>query len=142
VHPYVAAQFVRDQSRAYDELCERAPGATVIMKYEQLLAAPGSAVEQFAAFSGLEPVADVAKAVERLKIRSSNREKWRTLPRPILAACDDVLREQIQKYGYAMETSEPVTLSRRIRYNLSDIAQRIPQKAKALISHRLIHGYS
>jgi hypothetical protein len=131
IEPLIAARYVKHHFTRYEAEFRRTPPAQRFqVRYEDLLEAPGTFVEQFSRHFRLEPSAQAAAAVGALPIRRNNVQKWSGLSERELARCEAVVRTELLTYGYQPQCDPvpPPGPAEWMAARSRDVVKRIPQK--------------
>jgi hypothetical protein len=129
--PLVAAAYVKERFGRYDAEYQRTPADRRFhVTFEELLEAPEDFVARFWTHFHLGAPGEAPPAIATEKIRRNNKRKWAVLAPRQLEAVEAVLRDELVRYGYELDTQaapEPSSaewMSARLR----DTLQRVPQK--------------
>ncbi|MCB1128415.1 MAG: sulfotransferase, partial [Verrucomicrobiae bacterium] len=127
---YAASRYIKTRINAYDRTIKAHPGDAIQITYETVLNDPHRFVDLFRDTFGYQPVTDVDAAIEALKIRSGNQQKWRRLSAHDLRVSETVLKDELEQFGYEIATPDisPLPASTIARHVFRDKFFRIPQK--------------
>jgi hypothetical protein len=135
--PLVAAAYVKERFRRYDAEYQRTPDAQRFhVTFEELLDAPEAFVSRFWTHFGLGTPGEPPPAIETEKIRRNNKRKWSVLPARQLEAVEAVLRDELVRYGYTLDTAaspEP-SAAEWLTARARDTVKRVPQKLQKVAS--------
>lgn len=129
---FVTSAYVKRRMDLYRSAAERMKKEDVIIvRYEDLLSQPIRELERISNQWNLTPVEDIASQVKKNNIRRNNQKKWLLLSKPQLETCESILKDLIVAYGYELNLpshNSTVGAIKRLGWQMSDVAQRIPQR--------------
>jgi hypothetical protein len=131
--PLVAAAYVKERFRHYDAEFQRMPADRRLhVTFEELLDAPEAFVSRFWGHFGLGQPGEAPPSIETGTIRRNNKRKWAVLAPRRLEAVESVLREELVRYGYRLDTAaSPAPSSGEwFAARVRDTVQRVPQKIR------------
>lgn len=130
VEPLVAARYVHDRFAPYEREFNRTPVAHRFhVRYEDLLSAPQEFVSRFSRHFCLPLAPEGLAAVAQLPIRKSNVKKWAGLDPGTLAGCEGILRDELMRYGYGLESDAHAPKAGAwVLARGRDVLRRVPQK--------------
>ncbi len=135
-HIHAAAKYTRDRLDCYRSYFEtRANSSDLVVKYEDLLQNPLKFCTDFAERYDVKPHSLPDEALENVNIRHNNHCKWMKLKDQEIAICEEVLRDDITRFGYPLSNVRPLKSSamQRLRWTLLDSLYRGPQKIRRAI---------
>ena len=135
-----AAKFVADQASIYDHEVASHPEHSLVIKYEHLLMETASFVERFAEQFDALPRDGWRDRLQKIGIRSENRQKWRSLPTATLEHLESRLGPLLSGHGYDRATPDGNRPSpmQMVAWRVDDIARRLPQKIAKTWRRRIL----
>lgn len=134
IEPVCAALYVRHRFRLYEQEYHRAGVSGYHVRFEDVLSEPGRCLEELGRFFGWAPRVDPHDVGSTFRRRPNKIGKFRALSTRKRKWCEALLRDELVRWGYALEfdAADPPNLAMRLGLRLTDAVRRVPQKIRTM----------